>query len=81
MDYSQGVGAVLFAKNFKTLSEFYVATVGLELIKRGDDHTILCCPGFELVVHQIPEHLATSITIERPPKRRESIGKISALTK
>jgi predicted enzyme related to lactoylglutathione lyase len=30
----------------------------------------LICFGFELIVHQIPKHIADGITIKQPPDRR-----------
>jgi predicted enzyme related to lactoylglutathione lyase len=65
------VSAVLFAKDHAKLSAFYRDTLSLRLTKAREDHTILSAGGFDLVVHQIPKHIAGSITIEQPPQRRE----------
>lgn len=65
------VSAVLFAKNRASLTTFYRETLGLVLSKEADDHAILSRPGFDLVVHQIPEPIARTITIASPPRRRE----------
>ena len=65
------VSAVLFAKDAASLTRFYQETLGLTLTRREDTHAVLSCPGFDLVVHQIPRAIADGITIERPPRRRE----------
>jgi predicted enzyme related to lactoylglutathione lyase len=66
------VGAVLFAKDYVSLSRFYVEAMGLTMRERRDDHALLVCEGFNLVVHQMPRDLAATVTIDRPPRRRES---------
>ena len=66
------VGAVVFAKDYVALTRFYVEAMGLTLLHRRDDHTVLACEGFRLVIHQIPRAIAATIAIERPPRRRET---------
>lgn len=65
------VSAVLFAKDFTKLSEFYWQVLELALTESRDNYTKLSAPGFDLVVHQIPKHIVDSKTLERPPRRRE----------
>lgn len=65
------VGAVLFAKDYVSLTRFYVEAMGLTLRERRDDHAVLACEGFSLVVHQIPADIAARVTIDSPPRRRE----------
>ena len=69
MEVSQ-VRAVLFAKNLERVAAFYAGA--LEMTRRsGDkDHVVLLCDGFQLVVHQIPQHIAAAIEIKQPPERR-----------
>ena len=69
---SSSVSAVLFAKDLRTVASFYATALGMNVIASDEHHSRLECHGFELVVHQIPTHIAGSITIERPPKRRVS---------
>src|SRR5262245_56340369 len=64
------VRAVLFAKDLQRVAAFYSGALGMERGFSDDDHSILTCQGFELIVHQIPKHIAAGITIEQPPKRR-----------
>jgi predicted enzyme related to lactoylglutathione lyase len=42
----------------------------LECIRSDENHSVLSCRGFELIVHQIPKQVADGITIKQPPERR-----------
>jgi predicted enzyme related to lactoylglutathione lyase len=64
-------GAVLYAKNPKILAEFYERVTGMPIRRTAADHIVLESGSFQLVVLQIPEHIAKSITIESPPVQRE----------
>lgn len=63
-------GAVVYAKNVAALQAFYQHVTGLELTHTERDHVVLESAGFQLVVLQIPEALASTIEIAAPPKRR-----------
>jgi predicted enzyme related to lactoylglutathione lyase len=65
------VGAVVFAKDYVALTRFYVEAMGLTLLHQRDDHAVIVCEGFSLVIHQIPGDIAAVIKIDRPPRRRE----------
>jgi predicted enzyme related to lactoylglutathione lyase len=65
-------GAVLYAKDFRRLAEFYRRVAGLQEREAADDFICLESNAFQLVVLQIPAHIAETITIETPPRRRES---------
>jgi hypothetical protein len=69
---SPNVTAVLFAKNFQKLADFYSHALGFQCTHGDEDHAILNCRGFELIVHQIPKHIADQIVIAQPPERRTS---------
>jgi catechol 2,3-dioxygenase-like lactoylglutathione lyase family enzyme len=69
MDVSQ-VRAVLFAKDLERVAAFYAGALGMVRTVGDKDHAVLKCDGFELVVHQIPKHIADTIEIEHPPERR-----------
>lgn len=71
MMHKPRVGAVLFAKDYVGLTRFYVEAMGLTLRSRRDDHAVIVCEGFSLVVHQMPRDLAAAVKIDRPPRRRE----------
>ncbi len=62
--------AVVYAKNLKRIAEFYERVASLSLKRAAEDHVVLVSESFELVVVQIPRHLAESIEIEEPPVRR-----------
>jgi predicted enzyme related to lactoylglutathione lyase len=69
---SPNVSAVLFAKDLRVVAAFYSKALDMGIVASDEYHCRLTCHGFELVVHQIPKHIADGIVIERPPKRRES---------
>jgi hypothetical protein len=62
--------AVVYAKNLKRIAEFYQRVASLSLKRAAEDHVVLVSESFELVVIQIPRHLAESIEIEEPAVRR-----------
>src|SRR5262245_43871756 len=67
---SASVGAVLFVRDLQKVAAFYVKALGISVTASGGHHLPADCRGFELVVHQIPKHIANDIVIEHPPKRR-----------
>ena len=67
---SAGVSAVLFARDVQKVSAFYSKALGMTRVSGDESHVILNCGGFELVVHQIPRHIADEPAIESPPERR-----------
>ena len=70
--YDSPTGAVLFAKGLEQVAVFYASVLGLREASRDGDHILLESPGFQLVVHRIPEHAAASVTPSRPRERRAS---------
>ncbi len=64
------VRAVLFVKDLAAVVAFYIGALGLTRVSGDQDHALLKCDGFELVVHQIPKQMADTIVITRPPVRR-----------
>jgi predicted enzyme related to lactoylglutathione lyase len=69
MDASK-VSAVLFAKDLQRVAAFYSGALGMTCTFNDAYHSLLSCRGFELIVHQIPKHIADEIVIEQPPERR-----------
>jgi predicted enzyme related to lactoylglutathione lyase len=67
---SASVSAVLFAKDLKKVTSFYSRVLGLKCIHSDADHSVLHSRGFQLIVHQIPKHIADEIVVARPPVRR-----------
>jgi len=67
---SSRVDAVLFVKDLSRVATFYTGALGMTCLFRDGDHWRLDCRGFELIVHQIPGHIAADIRIDTPPERR-----------
>lgn len=66
------IRAVLFAKNLPRVANFYCEALGLERSTQDRNYVLLRQNGFELIVHQIPEHIAATFEIADPPTRRAS---------
>jgi len=65
-------GAVLYAKDYLKLSEFYQRLLGMQLMAQDDEHVRLELPNSELVILQAPKHIADTITISKPPAPRQA---------
>ncbi|MCZ0733100.1 VOC family protein [Phreatobacter sp. AB_2022a] len=65
------IGAVLYAKDMPRLAEFYAAVTGLPIQAINDGHAALGSGAHQLAIVKIPQRIASSITIETPPVRRE----------
>jgi catechol 2,3-dioxygenase-like lactoylglutathione lyase family enzyme len=66
------VRAVLFAKDHTKVARFYREALGLIFTAGDEDHSVLNCRGFELVVHQIPKQYLNESSREEIPVRREN---------
>lgn len=64
------VSAVLFVKDLKAVSAFYAQALGMSCTLSDEHHSVLNCRGFNLIVHQIPPHIADGIVLQQPPRRR-----------
>ena len=69
MEYSK-IKAVLFVKDLQKVTAFYTDALGMKCNFSDDEHSVLNCHGFNLIVHLIPKQIADGITIDSPPKRR-----------
>jgi predicted enzyme related to lactoylglutathione lyase len=67
---SSSVSAVLFAKDATKVAAFYVEALGLSCTFSDSQHSALSCGGFELIIQQIPKHIADGFTLQEPPRRR-----------
>ena len=63
-------GAVLFAAGLDRIATFYSRVLGLGEAHRDDDHILLESPGFQLIVHRIPDQAAAAMPPAEPPTRR-----------
>lgn len=66
------VSAVLFAKDSRKVALFYREVFSASVLHTDADHSLLDCRGFQLVVFQIPRHIAQSVVVPVPPQRREN---------
>ena len=64
------VRAVLFVKDLSNVTSFYSEALGMACGTRDDSHALLNRGGFELIIQQIPKHIADGIDIDQPPVRR-----------
>jgi predicted enzyme related to lactoylglutathione lyase len=64
-------GAIIYAKNLDELSLFYQRVLGMTLLLADSEHHVIESEDIQLVIHAIPEHLASTITISSPPVPRE----------
>lgn len=67
---SSNVSAVLFAKELDRTAAFYTTALGMMCTLSDEHHWALNGHGFDLIVHQIPKHIADEITVQQPPERR-----------
>jgi extradiol dioxygenase family protein len=68
------IRAVIFAKDLRGMASFYSEALGMKCGKQDRHHAVLQRSGFELVVHQVPSHIAAEIEIAQPPVRREGVA-------
>jgi hypothetical protein len=71
-------GAVIYAKDYRSLASFYEHVARLTWREADEEHVLLEAPSFQLVILQIPERIAASITIEKPPRKRENTPRSSS---
>lgn len=63
-------GCVIFAKDIRVMSDFYKAVLDMDVVESAKSHEVLSNGSIELVVHGIPQKIASSITIDNPPVKR-----------
>ena len=71
MTASLPAGILVYAKDTDRLAGFYRSVLGLAEVHRGEGLVVLRAPGFEMVGHGIPAHIAAQIRITAPPELRE----------
>ena len=65
--------AVIFSKEVETMVRFYREVAQMVEVHRDSDHVVLDAPGFQVVIHGIPAHIAATFTITIPPEIREMV--------
>jgi catechol 2,3-dioxygenase-like lactoylglutathione lyase family enzyme len=61
---------VIYAKELAALVEFYRSVLSLETVERGENFVVLQGGSVEVVVVQVPEAIAETIEITKPPVAR-----------
>lgn len=61
---------MLYARDMDKVAAFYAATLGLAPADRDEEHVLLESRSFQLVVRQMPGHVASPMPIAGPPVRR-----------
>ena len=64
-------GTLVYAKDLALLASFYRLLLSLSEVHASDELVVLRSPDVELIVHQIPAHIAETIVVESPPVLRE----------
>ncbi|HVK93895.1 MAG TPA: VOC family protein [Noviherbaspirillum sp.] len=64
-------GATVYAKDLKCVVAFYEEVCGLRLTLREHDFVVLENGQLQIVIVEIPEHIARTFEISSPPVRRE----------
>jgi predicted enzyme related to lactoylglutathione lyase len=65
-------GAVIYARDYKSLAKFYEQVTGLTRHEADEEYVLLEAPSFQLVILQAPPRIAANITIDKPPRKREN---------
>lgn len=64
-------GALIYAKDLERLSGFYQQLLGMKLLKADVEHHVIESADMQLIIHAIPPHIASSVSLASPPKPRE----------
>lgn len=64
-------GALIYAKDLLLLSDFYRQLLDMRLVKGNEEMHVLASADAQLLIHAIPEHIASTFTISSPPVPRE----------
>ena len=64
-------GLFLYASDAGRLAGFYEDVVGMRRLKDSPELIVLQSATMQLVVHQIPAHIAATFTISVPAEKRE----------
>lgn len=64
-------GAFLYAKDPERLASFYETLLPMSRAHASTELIVLQSPDIQLVVHAIPQDIASTVVIKSPPERRE----------
>jgi GrpB-like predicted nucleotidyltransferase (UPF0157 family)/predicted enzyme related to lactoylglutathione lyase len=63
-------GLFIYAKDVERLARFYELILGASRLHESSDMIVVQSPDIQLVVHRMPPHIASSVTIQSPPGPR-----------
>jgi hypothetical protein len=71
-----GSGTLIYAKDLARLASFYRQLLSMAEVHATEELVVLrspagCLPNGDLIVHQIPSHIAETIVVASPPVLRE----------
>lgn len=64
-------GLFVYALDLHRVARFYEAVANMSRLHETPELVVLESPDIQLLVHQIPAHIAADITISSPPQKRE----------
>ena len=67
-------GLFIYAKDLARLAGFYETVLGMSRLHGSEELVVLETDDIQLVVHAMPPHVASKITITSPPQWRENIA-------
>jgi len=67
-------GILIFAKDHRSLAEFYSRLLGAEETDNKEGYITLFHGGVELIIHALHKAIADSISINEPPEQRSDIA-------
>ena len=65
-------GLFIYASDLARLAGFYESVLGLPRAHATNDMIVLRSPDMQLIVHAMPSHVASQVTITSPPQLRDS---------
>ena len=63
-------GLFIYAKSLEPIVHFYESLLGMTRLHASDQMVVLQSQNVQLVIHEIPEPIASEIVIDSPPKPR-----------
>ncbi len=65
-------GLFIYAKDLRRVARFHEVICGMVRLHETSEILVLESPDIQLVVHQIPPHIASTIEVSSPAQRREA---------
>ena len=71
MSLSNSVDAIVFAKHLGSMARFYERTLGAVSLREESSHVTLQIGAGRLLLHAIPDEIASSMSMAVPPVLRD----------